>query len=107
MIKETPNLNFIEQLSGGDMSFQDKLIGIIKTEFPEEKAVYLNNIESNNFKEASENVHKLKHKISILGLEKSYEVAANFENNLFENRAEGKADFEIILKTITNFLATL
>ena len=107
MIKETPNLNYIEQLSGGDLSFQNKLIGIIKTEFPEEETIFLNNVKSNNFKEASENVHKLKHKISILGLEKSYEVAANFENNLLENSAEGKEDFEIILKTITNFLATL
>lgn len=107
MIQESPNLNYIEKLSGGDLSFQDKLIGIIKTEFPEEKAIYLNNIKSNKFKEASENVHKLKHKISILGLEKSYEVAANFENNLLENSAEGKEDFENILKSITNFLATL
>ncbi|SHI84669.1 hypothetical protein [Algibacter luteus] len=107
MIQETPNLNYIEKLSGGDLTFQEKLIGIIKTEFPEEKEIYLNNIESRNFKEASEIVHKLKHKISILGLEKSYEVAANFENSLLENRAEGKADFENILKSITNFLATL
>ncbi|MGB5419911.1 Hpt domain-containing protein [Algibacter sp.] len=107
MIKETPNLNYIEQLSGDDMSFQNKLIAVIKREFPEEKALYLNNIKSNNFIKASENVHKLKHKISILGLEKSYEVAANFEDKLLENSAEGKAEFEIILKIITNFLATL
>ena len=104
---EQPNLSYINNLSGGDKAFEDKLITIIKTEYPEEKAVYIKNIESNNFKEAAENVHKLKHKISILGLEKSYEVANNFEENLKEDRLAGKEDFEIILNTITNFLTTL
>ena len=104
---EQPNLSYINNLSGGDKAFEDKLITIIKTEYPEEKAVYIKNIESNNFKEAAENVHKLKHKISILGLEKSYEVANNFEENLKEDRLAGKEDFEIILNTITDFLTTL
>ena len=104
---EQPNLSYLNQLSGGDKAFEDKLISIIKAEFPEEKTVYVKNITSNNFKEAAENVHKLKHKISILGLEKSYEVAVNFENNLFKNNTEGKDDFEIILKNITNVLASL
>ncbi|MEP1489122.1 MAG: Hpt domain-containing protein [Algibacter sp.] len=104
---EQPNLSYINNLSGGDKTFEAKLITIIKSEYPEEKAVYIKNIESNNFKEAAENVHKLKHKISILGLEKSYEVANDFEENLKEDRLAGKEDFEIILNTITNFLTTL
>lgn len=104
---EQPNLSYINNLSGGDKAFENKLITIIKTEYPEERAVYIKNIESNNFKEAAENVHKLKHKISILGLEKSYEVANDFEENLKEDRLAGKEDFEIILNTITNFLTTL
>ena len=58
------------------------------------------------FKEAAEVVHKLKHKISILGLEKGYEVAANFENNLIQNSELGKVDFESILSAITDFLAS-
>lgn len=104
---ETPNLSYINTLSGGDIAFKNKLITIIKTEFPEEKATYIKNIESENFKEIAENVHKLKHKISILGLEKSYEIANDFEEHLKENSLIGKEDFEIILSNITNFLATL
>ncbi|MCL6293949.1 histidine kinase [Jejuia spongiicola] len=104
---ERPNLSYIDTLSGGDDVFKNKLITIIKTEFPDEKAVYLKNIEAKKFKEASENVHKLKHKISILGLEKSYAIAADFENNLKKNKAAGKEDFDNILQVITNFLNTL
>ncbi len=104
---ETPNLSYINSLSAGNKVFKEKLIGVIKSEFPLEKEVYLKNIESKNFKEAAENVHKLKHKISILGLEKSYGIAADYEDNLKENNEAGREDFKNILQIITNFLATL
>ncbi len=104
---ERPNLSYINTLSGGDDAFKDKLITIIKTEFPDEKAVYLKNMETKNFKDASENVHKLKHKISILGLEKSYAIAVDFENNLKKNKATGREDFNNILQVIADFLNTL
>jgi len=104
---EQPNLSYINELSGGDEAFKEKLIGIIKMEFPNERDVYFKNIASKKFKEAAGNVHKLKHKISILGLEKSFGVAADFENNLIQNSEVGKVDFENILQTITNFLTRL
>ncbi len=106
-MKEQPNLGYINQLSGGDKSFEEKLISIIKNEFPEEKAVYYKNIKSNNFIEASENVHKLKHKISILGLEKSYELATQFENSLRDHKNTLEKEFDEILQSITAYLATL
>ncbi|WP_142784568.1 Hpt domain-containing protein [Changchengzhania lutea] len=105
---EQPNLAYIDTLSGGDEAFKQKLIDIIKMEFPDEKAVYLKNIEEKNFEAAAENVHKLKHKISILGLEKSYEIATEFENDLKDNHDDvGKEAFISILQNITTFLATL
>jgi len=104
---EQPNITYIEHMSGGDKAFEQKLIGIIKAEFPEEKNTYFKNINADNFKEAAENVHKLKHKISILGLLKSYDVAVNYEHNLVEGRSDGQLDFESILQNITNFLVTL
>ncbi|WP_187347838.1 MULTISPECIES: Hpt domain-containing protein [Flavobacteriaceae] len=104
---EQPNLSYIASMSGGDKAFEQKLIDIIKTEFPEEKRIYFNNINANNFKEAAENVHKLKHKISILGLEKSYDVAVTYEHNLIESSTTGKEDFESILQIMTEFLETL
>lgn len=104
---EQANLSYIESMSGGDKAFEQKLIDIIQKEFPEEKEVYFNNINAENFKEAAENVHKLKHKISILGLVKSYEVAVDYENNLIDNSTKGKEDFESILQLMTDFLETL
>ena len=104
---EQPNLSYIESMSGGDKAFEQKLIDIIQKEFPEEKQIYFDNINAENFKEAAENVHKLKHKISILGLVNSYETAVDFEYNLLEGSKEGQDNFEAILQNMTNFLETL
>ena len=104
---EQADLNYIKTLSGGDKAFEQKLIAIIKTEFPIERAVYESNIKKLNFKLAAENVHKLKHKISILGLEKSYEVAVAYEEQLITNRMSLKNDFEVILQQISKFLETI
>ena len=49
-------------------------------------------------------MHKLKHKISILGLEKGYEVAVAYENNLLNGTTDLKDQFERILKNITDYL---
>ena len=60
-----------------------------------------------DYSRAAEKVHKLKHKISILGLEKSYEIAVEFEKNLRENNADLEGDFRIIMLNITNYLNML
>ena len=104
---EQPNKSYIHSLSGGDIVFEQKLIDIIKNEFPTEKEVYFNNMAEKKYKPAADNVHKLKHKISILGLEKSYEIAVAFENNLLEGDTNLNTEFESILNTITNYLQQL
>ncbi|MDO6595997.1 Hpt domain-containing protein [Oceanihabitans sp. 2_MG-2023] len=101
---EQPNQSYINSLSGGDQAFKQKLIDVIKKEFPEEKLVYFNNYNAKNYKLAAENVHKLKHKISILGLEKGYEVAVAYENSLLEGSTNHKEAFEAILNSITIYL---
>ncbi|MCA0152068.1 Hpt domain-containing protein [Winogradskyella vincentii] len=104
---EQPNLSYIQSMSGGNEEFEQKLIGIIKKEFPLEKQEYRGNISAGNYKLAASNVHKLKHKISILGLERSYEVAVNYEDSLIEHKTDGQEDFEAILQIMTDFLKTL
>ncbi|RIA08545.1 hypothetical protein OE09_0360 [Flavobacteriaceae bacterium MAR_2010_72] len=106
-MKEKPNLTYINALSGGDIEFEKKLINIIKKEFPIEKEIYFKNLKEKKYQEVAENVHKLKHKIIILGLENSYELAVTYENNLKEGSLDLKEDFQIILKSMTNFLNTL
>lgn len=107
MINEKPNINYIQELSGGDISFEKKVIGIIKKEFPEEVKIYLNNYNLKKFKKAAENVHKIKHKISILGLGKSYEIAVVYEKNLNEGSDTLHEEFEQILQIMAYYLTTL
>ncbi len=104
---EFPNLSYIESLSGGDKTFENKLVGIIKLEFSEEKSTYYKNFSKGDYVLASENVHKLKHKISILGLEESYALATDYENNLTDNDISLCEEFESILGNITDYLSQI
>lgn len=106
-MKEQPNLSYIHQLSGGDPIFEEKLISIIKKEFPEEKERYYKHVEEKNYKLTAEDVHKLKHKISILGLELSYHFAETYENELLENDISKIDEFEEILQSMQNFIDEL
>ena len=67
---EQPNLSYIDSLSGGDKDFKQKLIDIIKKEYPEEKDIYLTNIKKGNYKQEASNVHKLKHHLLLLQIYK-------------------------------------
>jgi hypothetical protein len=60
----------------------------------------------NKFDLAANNVHKLKHKISLLGLEESYELASQHELNLVEGNNNLHENFEI-LNTMERFLNEL
>ncbi|MBY0485598.1 MAG: Hpt domain-containing protein [Flavobacteriaceae bacterium] len=104
---EKPNSKYINQLSGDNDEFKAKIIGILKKELPEEVAVYQNHIQTNNLKFAAESVHKLKHKISILSLEKSYYIAEEFEKNLKEQSTNLQSEFEFILKIMQDFVDQL
>jgi len=104
---EKPNLSYIRSMSGGDKTFEQKIIAIIKQEFPVEKRTYIENIANKNYQLTAKNVHKLKHKISILGLEKSYEIAVSFENNLLEGKHTLQEEFELVLSIMTDYLNKL
>lgn len=103
-MEETPNFNYVEKLSGGDKEFEDHLIGIIKEEFPLEVETYFQNMEAANLQAAAENVHKIKHKISILGLERGYELADVYEEELKEENTRLTEKFNRILELMGNFL---
>jgi len=104
---EAPNLDYIKRLSGGDVQFERKLIEIIKSEFPEEWKTYQSNVESGNLEAASQNVHKLKHKFSILGLEQSYDVAVSYETELKDGKTSLRADFEVIMRSLAKYIMSI
>lgn len=104
---ELPNLTYINELSGDNLQFKEKLIQIIKKELPMEVQAYDDAMKENDFKLAASCVHKLKHKLSILGLEKSYYIAEEFENNLKENSTNLQSDFQAILVLMQDFVDEL
>jgi HPt (histidine-containing phosphotransfer) domain-containing protein len=101
---EKPNLDYINQLCEEDEVFKKKMIGIIQKELPVEIEAYRKSIEDMKYKLAAECVHKLKHKISILGLEKSYYIAHEYEDFLLNGKTECRDEFENILQLIQNFI---
>ena len=103
-MKEIPNLDYINKLAKEDECVKNKLIASLKTEFSLDVINYKKSIQNLNFFESSESVHKLKNKISILGLDKSYCIAENFEKNLTNENLDLQKNFEQILKIIKHFL---
>ena len=107
MMEEQPNLDYINQLACGSESIKNKLINVIKEEFPQEVLMYNENMGKLNLIEVAENVHKIRHKIGFLGLEKAYDLSYDYEQNLRQGSIIFKDDFETVLKKITNFINNL
>ncbi|QWX84753.1 Hpt domain-containing protein [Cellulophaga sp. HaHaR_3_176] len=106
MIQE-PNLNYINELAGDDAEFKQKFIAVLKEEIPIEKQEYLNFIENNSFKDSAECVHKLKHKLNILGLTNDYKFAVIYEEELKKHNSSKKDEFLITLEKIESFIKNI
>ena len=106
-MEEQPNLDYFNQIANGEQAILNTLISILKSEFPQQLKSYNQSILESNYIEAAEALHKLKHKIGLLGLEKGYNIANQYEHNLREHNMQNKNEFEAILKNITNFIQKL
>lgn len=106
-MKETPNLEYVDNLADGDAVFRQKFIGILKQEFPLEYKAYLETIENSFFREASELVHKIKHKLNVLGLHNAYTLAVQHENELRKEQFSFKEEFISILQVVERYLKTI
>lgn len=103
-MSEIPNLIYIEQLADGQLEVRLRLLRILRTEFPEEVEMYQSYMQASDFILTAEMVHKLKHKFALLGLEKAYEMAVNYEEQLRRGEADLKPNFEEVLNIIDSFL---
>tara|TARA_B110000091_G_C13809154_1_gene474066 strand:- start:826 stop:1143 length:318 start_codon:yes stop_codon:yes gene_type:complete len=101
---EKPNLTYVDALSRGDVLVKKNLIEIIKSEFVLEQKEYYKSLKNADFKEIEANVHKIKHKISILGFIKRYKLANDFEHNLRGHNLIGLKDFDKTLTVISEYL---
>lgn len=107
MTMEYPNLDYIKKLAGDDVSFENKFISILKDEFPTEKSEYSSVLKAGKTDETALIVHKLKHKLNILGLENAYRLAVTYEEDLKKGDTKLKDQFSTILETIESYLKTL
>jgi HPt (histidine-containing phosphotransfer) domain-containing protein len=101
---EKPNLKYIDEISQGDEIFKKKIVSLLKKELPKEIDDYKKNFKKGNLKEAAANVHKLKHKIAILGIPNDQKIASQFEYNLKNNNITLSIDFDRIIKKISKFV---
>ena len=107
MIREAPNLHYIQQLSDGDKDFENQLISILQKEFPGEFSAYKKLANQEDYEAIAQIVHKLKHKVNILGLEEGSVLCSKFEKELKQGEKSLQKDFEEILgkKVLNNIKA--
>lgn len=104
---EQPNLDYIQEISGGDSTFASKLLDVVKLELPQEIELYEENFNNSAFAKAAENVHKLKHKLGILGLVNGYELAIKYEEELRNGNSTLKNQFNDLLARCMSFINEL
>lgn len=104
---EQPNLNYVDSLAGDDIEFRNQFITIIKVEFPLEKDEYHGHVSNMRVKETADIVHKLKHKFNILGMEKSYELAVDYEKEVLAGENGSETSFKKVLETIEAYIKTI
>ena len=104
---EKPNLKKIELIAGDSLEFKEQLIAIIKEELPIEINLYKNHLVDNEYLKCAEDVHKLKHKISILNLDAGYELAISYENELRAGAPKSAVLFDETLNAMINFVEKL
>lgn len=102
-----PNLKYIEKLADGSEAFKNKLIGILKNEFPIEKKIFIEAYKNDQFNEAAELVHKIKHKLGMFNMEKAYEFSITFESDLKKGKISGFPEFMSILEKVETFIKKL
>jgi HPt (histidine-containing phosphotransfer) domain-containing protein len=104
---EAPNFDYINELGAGDKVFINKLIAVIKEELPQEIELYNKNFNSSAFIKAAESVHKLKHKLGIMGMVDGYNTAIAYEEELKMGGSSLKSEFDILLEACNRFINEL
>lgn len=101
---DSPNLNYIKEVSAGNLEFEEKFYDIIKTEFPEELNTYFDAMSQNDTDMAAKVVHKIKHKLGILSMNNAYQLAIDHEEALKNGNKELENPFKEVLDIVESFI---
>lgn len=104
---EKPSLDYINKLADENEDFKLNIITILKKEFPVEMTTFIKNFHANDFKETANNIHKIKYKFSLLGLNDDFNLATTFENEIKSGEAKLFDQFERILLKIDLYIKTI
>lgn len=77
---------------------------IIRKELPLEIEAYQMHLKAEDFNRTAADVHKINHKIKILGLEKGCAIAEKYRLDLKKHSLKLKTDFEGILSSMLLFI---
>ncbi|WP_299016188.1 Hpt domain-containing protein [uncultured Polaribacter sp.] len=92
-------------MSGGDKVFEQELLQILKLEFPKELKELKLNFKAKNFEKVTLDIHKIKHKIGLLGMADSLEFASKVEYDIKKGITEEYDDLLLILDRIAVYLS--
>ncbi len=101
---EQPNSSYLDAFAKGDDAFKKQLLEILRTELVEDIDLYFENLNKKDYPKAKLYVHRIKHKMGMLGLEKSYSLANKYEHGLVEANLEQQEYFESMLPIMTDYL---
>ena len=104
---ESPNLRYLDDLAGTDLAFRGQMLQIIRSELEQERKAYAFALEHKNWKEAGDWVHKMKHKIGILGLKAGYRLTQRYEEGLRREDPALSDGFEAILEQMEAYLKSI
>lgn len=100
-----PSFGYLDNLSGGNEKFKEKIIQILISELAKEHDLLKLAIQGKNYYWATEIVHRIKQKVSFLEMKESYKIVDQFENEIREGKLNNLQKFEEIIQKILNFLA--
>lgn len=101
---ENPSLNYLKNLSGGNKVFERKIFKIFLDELPQEFSSYQQAIDSKNYFNAAEIVHKMKHKIAFFEMEKALNAVEKHENALRKGKLNNQEEIQDIVTKLLKFL---
>lgn len=103
MKNEQPNLSMIQEISS-DQDFQKSILQTIRKEFLEEVKLFEDNFTSQQYENAAIHVHKIKHKVALLGLKQGEQLTDEFEKQLKKGKTQLHKQFLEVLQKIHVYL---
>lgn len=107
MIYELPNLDYLDQLAAENSSVRESILRVMIHEFEQDLQEYKKAKISGDWSTTSNCVLRLKHKIGILGMDYSYQIANRYEKELQRNSDRFAIEFEAVLDEIQKFITTI